>query len=64
MTISELITQDAIAGHEIAINKLIESIGDRITDHRLGNAVLDMQINQDLAAIRILVKEWKEMRAS
>jgi hypothetical protein len=56
------IRQDAIAGTEQAIDKLVESIGDRMADHAIGKAVIDRQINQDLAAYRMLVTEWKELR--
>ncbi len=53
------IRQDAIAGTEQAIDKLVESIRDRMADHGIGKAV-DRQINQGLAAYRMLVTEWKE----
>ncbi len=53
------IRQDAIARTEQAIDKLVESVRDRMADHGIGKAV-DRQINQDLAAYRMLVTEWKE----
>jgi len=56
------IRQDAIAGTEQAINKLVESVRDRMADHGIGKVVVDRQINQDLAAFRMLVTEWKELR--
>jgi hypothetical protein len=56
------IRQDAIAGTEQAIDKLVESVRDRMADHGIGKAVVDRQINQDLAAFRMLVTEWKELR--
>jgi len=54
------IKEDAIAGTEQAIDKLVESVRDRMADHGIGKAVVDRQINQDLAAYRMLVTEWKE----
>ncbi len=56
------IRQDAIAGTEQAINKLVESVRDRMADHGIGKVVVDRQINQDLAAFRMLVTEWKELK--
>jgi len=56
------IKEDAIAGTEQAIDKLVESVRDRMADHGIGKAVVDRQINQDLAAFRMLVTEWKELR--
>ena len=53
------IRQDAIARTEQAIDKLVGSVRDRMADHGIGKAV-DRQINQDLAAYRMLVTEWKE----
>jgi len=52
---------DAIEQYDavILIDKLVESIRDRMADHGIGKAV-DRQINQDLAAYRMLVTEWKE----
>jgi hypothetical protein len=56
------IKQDAIAGTEQAIDKLVESIGDRMTDHSFDKPMVNAQINQDLAAYRMLVTEWKELK--
>jgi hypothetical protein len=56
------IRQDAIAGTEQAIDKLVEAIGDRMTDHAIGKTVVGHQINQDLAAFRMLKDEWKELK--
>jgi hypothetical protein len=56
------IKEDAIAGTEQAIDKLVESVRDRMAVHGRGKAVVDRQINQDLAAYRMLVTEWKELR--
>jgi hypothetical protein len=56
------IRQDAIAGTEQAIDKLVESIGDRMAVHAISKAVVDRQINQDLAAFRMLKDEWKELK--
>jgi hypothetical protein len=56
------IKQDAISGTEQAIDRLVESIGDRMADHNFGKAVVNAQINQDLTAYRMLVTEWKELK--
>jgi hypothetical protein len=56
------IRQDAIAGTEQAIDRFVESVRDRMTDHGIGKAVVDRQINQDLAAFRMLKDEWKELK--
>jgi hypothetical protein len=56
------IRQDAIAGTEQAIDKLVESVRDRMAVHGIGKAVVDRQINQDLAAFRMLKEEWKELK--
>jgi hypothetical protein len=56
------IRQDAITGTEQAIDKLVVAIGDRMADHNFGKAVVNAQINQDLAAYRMLVTEWKELK--
>jgi hypothetical protein len=56
------IKQDAIAGTEQAIDKLVEAIGDRMPHHAISKAVVDRQINQDLAAFRMLKDEWKELK--
>jgi hypothetical protein len=56
------IKQDAIAGTEQAIDKLVEAIGDRMADHAIDKAVVNRQINQDLAAFRMLKEEWKELK--
>jgi hypothetical protein len=57
-----IIRQDAIARTEQAIDKLVESVRDRMADHGIGKAVVDRQINQDLAAFRMLKDEWKELK--
>jgi hypothetical protein len=57
---NEQIRQDAITGTEQAIDKIVESVRDRMADHAIGKTVVDCQINQDLAAYRMLVTEWKE----
>jgi len=56
------IKEDAIAGTEQAIDKLVEAIGDRMPQHGIGKTVVDRQINQDLAAFRMLKDEWKELK--
>ena len=56
------IKQDAIAGTEQAIDKLVEAIGDRMPQHGIDKAVVDRQINQDLAAFRMLKEERKELK--
>jgi hypothetical protein len=56
------IKEDAITGTEQAIDKLVEAIGDRMADHGIGKTVVDRQINQDLAAYRMLKEEWKELK--
>lgn len=56
------IRQDAIAGTEQAIDKLVESVRDHMAVHGIGKTVVDRQINQDLSAFRMLVTEWKELR--
>jgi hypothetical protein len=33
-----------------------------MADHGIGKAVVDRQINQDLAAFRMLKDEWKELK--
>ena len=58
------IKQDAIADTEQAIDKLVIAIGDRMTDHGFDKPVVNTQINQDLAAYRMLVTEWKELKES
>jgi hypothetical protein len=58
------IKQDQITGTEQAIDKLVEAIGDRMPQHGFGKTVVDRQINQDLAAYRMLKEEWKELKAS
>jgi hypothetical protein len=60
--IRQQIRQDAIAITEQAIDKLVESIGDRMTDRGFGKPMVNAQINQDLAAYRMLVTEWKELK--
>jgi len=37
------IKEDAIAGTEQAIDKLVESVRDRMADHGIGKAVVDRQ---------------------
>jgi hypothetical protein len=56
------IRQDAIAGTDQAIDRLVVAIGDRMAVHAIGKAVVDRQINQDLAAFRMLKEEWKELK--
>jgi len=56
------IRQDAIAGTEQAIDKIVEAISDRMAVHAISKAVVDRQINQDLAAFRMLKDEWKELK--
>jgi hypothetical protein len=56
------IKEDQIAGTEQAIDKLVESVRDHMADHGIGKAVVDRQINQDLAAFRMLKDEWKELK--
>jgi hypothetical protein len=57
-----IIRQDEIARTEQAIDKLVESVRDRMADHGIGKAVVDRQINQDLAAFRMLKEELKELK--
>ena len=59
-TMLKNIRTEQIAGHEAAIAKLTESIGDRITD--IGNPVINKLVNQDIAMMRILIKELREMK--
>jgi hypothetical protein len=59
----EEIRQEAIAGHLLAIDKLTESIGDRMELHGIGKAAIDAQINQDIAIYKILIQELKEMKS-
>ena len=56
------IKEDAIAGTEQAIDKLVESVRDHMAVHGIGETVVDRQINQDLAAFRMLKDEWKELK--
>ena len=59
-SISAHIRTETIAGHEAAIDRLTESIADRITD--IGNPVVNIMVNQDIAMMRILIKELKELK--
>lgn len=59
--IKQHITQDAIAGHQATIDKLLQSIGERMAHHG-GDPIIDAQINQDMAAYRILLQELEEMK--
>jgi hypothetical protein len=59
--IKERINADAIAGHQAAIDKIVESIGDRMEDHG-SNPIVDAQINQDVTALRILSQELIQMK--
>ena len=56
------IKQDQITDTEQAIDKLVESVRDRMADHAIGKAVVDRQINQDLAAFRMLKEELNELK--
>ena len=56
------IRQDEIARTERAIDKLVAALGDRMSDHGIGKAAVDYQINQDLAAFHELKKELKELK--
>jgi hypothetical protein len=56
------IKEDQIAGTEQAIDKLVGSVRDHMAVHGIGKAVVDRQINQDLAAFRMLKDEWKELK--
>jgi hypothetical protein len=56
------IKEDQIAGTEQAIDKLVESVRHHMAVHGIGKAVVDRQINQDLAAFRMLKDEWKELK--
>ena len=57
------IRTESMAGHEAAIDRIVESIGDLMPLH--GNRkVINAQINQQLAGYRCLLDEWKEMKES
>ena len=57
------IRTESIAGHEAAIDRIVESIGDLMPLH--GNRkVINAQINQQLAGYRCLLDEWKVMKES
>jgi hypothetical protein len=61
MPILERIKSDVIAGHEIAIDNCITAIADLIPLHH-GNPAIDRQINHQVSVLRILIKEWKEIK--
>lgn len=55
------IRTESIAGHEAAMDRIVESINELMSLH--GNRkVINAQINQQLAGYRCLLNEWKEMR--
>lgn len=62
MTTTQHIRQEQIAGHSAACDKIAESIGDRIGGLKIGDSVLNRQLNQEIAALRILTKEFMEMK--
>lgn len=54
------IRTESIAGHEAAIDKIVESIAELMPLHRTGK--VNTLINQQLAGYRCLLDEWKEMK--
>lgn len=62
IAIKERINAEAIAGHEAAIDKLTQSIDERMKLHGIGQSVVNTQINQDVAALRILFQELIQMK--
>ena len=57
----ERIKSDVVAGHESAIENCINAIADLIPLHKR-NPAIDAQINQQVSVLRILIKEWKELK--
>ena len=62
IAIKERINAEAIAGHEAAIDKLTKSIDERMKLHGIGQSIINTQINQDVAALRILIQELIQMK--
>ena len=60
-TIHMMVITDAIAGHEKAINTYTQAIADLVPQAK-GDPLVDTLINQYIAIVRLLLKEWKEMR--
>ncbi|MCA6507235.1 MAG: hypothetical protein IM586_12530 [Pseudanabaena sp. M172S2SP2A07QC] len=60
-SIPDHIHSEAIAGHEAAIDKIVDSVSDLMPLHK-NKKMIDAQINQQLAGYRCLLEEWKEMR--
>ena len=60
-TIHMMVITDAIAGHEKAISTYTQAIADLVPQAK-GDPLVDTLINQYIAIVRLLLKEWKEMR--
>ena len=60
-TIRMMVIADQIAGHEIAINTYTQAISVLLLEHK-NDPLVDILINQYVAIVRLLIKEWKEMR--
>ena len=57
------IRSESIAGHEAAIDKIVESVAELMPLHK-NKKMIDAQINQQLAGYRCLLEEWKIMTTS
>ena len=60
-SIPDHIRSESIAGHEAAIDKIVDSVTELMPLHR-SKKMIDAQINHQLAGYRCLLEEWKEMR--
>ncbi|MBD2316632.1 hypothetical protein [Phormidium tenue] len=60
-TIRMMVITDQIAGHEKAISAYTQAIAD-LTLQAKEDPLIDTLINQYVAIVRLLIKEWKEMR--
>lgn len=60
-SIPDHIRSESIAGHEAAIDRIVESVTELMPLHK-NKKMIDAQINQQLAGYRCLLEEWKEMR--
>ena len=56
------IRTESIAGHEAAIDKIVESIAELMPLH--GTGKVNALINQQLAGYRCLIQELKELKES
>jgi hypothetical protein len=61
-SLSDRLTAEAIAVHEQAIDGYTQALSDLIPKHG-SDPLIDILINHYAAIIRILIQEWKEMKA-